>query len=233
MDRVIAIIVAAGKGLRMNSPVRKQFHVLAGQPIIVHTLRRFDTCDLLDHIIIVLPEDDIEFCRDQFIKPLQYNKKITLVAGGKRRQDSVYNGLQAIDEDKGVVVVHDGVRPFVSHEKITACIAGARKCGACILGIPAYDTLKRISADRFVLETLDRARIWLAQTPQAFRTELLKKAHELAKKNGFSGTDDASIVEQLDIEVKIIQGSRNNIKITNQQDIKLASRLMEFASCPG
>jgi 2-C-methyl-D-erythritol 4-phosphate cytidylyltransferase len=226
-DPVIAIIVAAGRGLRMNDPVRKQYHTLAGQPIIVHTLRRFDTYKPIDQLIVVIPEDDVEFCRDKIINPSQLAKRIMLVAGGERRQDSVYNALKEMDQKGGIVVIHDGVRPFISHADIAGCIAGARKYGACILGVPADDTLKHAGTDKFVLNTLQREGVWLVQTPQAFQSELIKNAHEQARKDGFTGTDDASIVEWMNKEVKIIRGSRTNIKITYQDDLKLAVRLLE------
>ena len=222
MSRVPAIIVAAGKGIRMNDPVRKQYHSLAGLPIIVHTLRVFDTSEMISQIFLVVPEDDLEFCRDKIIIQADPVKKITLVPGGPVRQDSVYNGLQAIEPNAGIVVIHDGVRPFVSHHKLEACMDGAKKWGACILGIPAYDTLKRVTSSGTVIETLERDSIWLAQTPQVFRYDLIKKAHEQARKKGYTGTDDASLVELLGVEVKILDGTRNNIKITNWEDLDRA-----------
>lgn len=227
MARVPAIIVAAGKGVRMNDPVRKQYHSLAGLPIIVHTLRVFDTSKMISQIFLVVPEDDLEFCRAKIIIQANPVKRITLVAGGPVRQASVYNGLQAIHPDAGIVVIHDGVRPFVSHRQLEACIVGAMKWGACILGIPAYDTLKRVTATGTIIETLERDSIWLAQTPQAFRYDLIQKAHEQARQKGYTGTDDASLVELLGVEVKILNGTRNNIKITNMEDLDRARILLE------
>lgn len=227
MTKVIAIIVAAGKGIRMNDPVRKQYQQVADFPIVVHTLRVFDSCQMIDEMFLVIPKEDLEFCRNKILFPADLKKNIYLVPGGPKRQDSVYNGLKAIDTDYCIVVIHDGVRPFITHDQLEACINGAKKHGACILGIPAYDTLKRVSSTGTIVNTLERDAIWLAQTPQAFRYDLITKAHEVARHQNFTGTDDASLIEQLGLEVKIINGSRDNIKITNPEDLKLARILLE------
>ena len=227
MTKVIAIIVAAGKSIRMNATVRKQYQPVAGFPIVVHTLKAFDSCQMIDEICLVIPEEDLEFCRNQIVSPANLKKNIYLVAGGPKRQDSVYNGLKAIGTDSCLVVIHDGVRPFITHDQLEACINGAKKHGACILGIPAYDTLKHVSSTGTIVDTLERDTIWLAQTPQAFRYDLITKAHEVAREQNFTATDDAALVEQMGLEVKILTGSRENIKITNQQDLKLARILFE------
>ena len=224
---VAAVIVAAGKGIRMQDPLRKQYLPLAGLPILAHTLAVIDDCDLVGHIYLVIPQDDIDFCRENILGRIKPVRKVHLVAGGARRQESVYNGLQQIDPDCRIVLIHDGVRPFVQHDQLTACINGARKFGACILGVPAYDTLKQINKSGNIVDTIARDAIWLAQTPQAFRYDLIKKAHDQARLDGYQGTDDASLVERLGGAVKIIRGSRRNIKITNQEDLKLARALLE------
>ena len=151
-----------------------------------------------------------------------------LIAGGVERQDSVYNGLKAVDSDGGIVLIHDGVRPFVRQEHLVACINGAAELGACILGIPAFDTVKKVNATNEITQTLKRDKLWLAQTPQAFQLKLIIKAHEAAKQEGFIATDDASLVERLGEIVKIIPGNRGNIKITNQEDLKLAQALFRI-----
>ena len=227
MPKVFAIIVAAGKGLRMDDSKRKQYLRVAGIPVIVHTLRVFDSCDAIDKIYLVLPEEDLDFGRDEIISATDWVKEIILVAGGPRRQDSVYNGLQAVDAENSIVVIHDGVRPPVTPDQLKACINAARKHGACILGLPAFDTLKRVSTADTIVETLDRDTIWFAQTPQAFRYDLIIKAHKHARQHGLKATDDASLIEQLGLEVKIIEGSRRNIKITNPDDLKLARILLK------
>ena len=223
---VAAVIVAAGKGVRMQEPLRKQYLSLAGLPILARTLLIFDDCDLVDHIYLVIPEDDLDFCRKKIISQVKVNRDIDLVSGGARRQDSVYNGLQKIDPNCSIVVIHDGVRPFVNNDQLIATIKGARKFGACILGVPAYDTLKQVDAGDNIVDTLQRDTIWLAQTPQTFRCDLIKKAHKKAREEGYRGTDDASLVERLGVPVKIIRGSRGNIKITHKEDLEIAQCLL-------
>lgn len=223
---VYAIIVAAGKGIRMSSAGRKQYIALGGIPMLSRTLSVFDRCDRIDRIIMAVPEDDIDFCRNEIIPAAKMKNNTILVSGGTRRQDSVYNSLKAIETDDGIVLIHDGVRPFVNPEHLVACIKGAQEHGACILGIPAFDTVKHVNKKNEIVETKKREPLWLAQTPQAFQLQLIRKAHEIAKQEGFTGTDDASLVERLGEIVKIIPGSRNNIKITNQEDLKLAHAIL-------
>ena len=224
---IAAIIVAAGKGIRMQDSLRKQYLPLAGLPILAQTLIVFGGCDLIDHIYLVVPRDDFDFCRDNVLARSKLVGNVTLVAGGDRRQESVYRGLQQIDAGCSIVAIHDGVRPFVQHDQIAACINGARKFGSCILGIPAYDTLKQVDKSGNIVNTIARDAIWLAQTPQAFRFELIKKAHDQACLDGYQGTDDASLVERMGLAVRIIRGSRSNIKITNQEDLKISRALLE------
>ena len=226
---VAAIIVAAGKGVRMQDSMRKQYLPLAGLPIIAHTLTIFGNCDLIDHIYLIIPRDDFVFCRESILGRIKLTGSVKLVTGGARRQESVYRGLQQIDPDCRIVIIHDGVRPFVQHDQIAACINGAREFGSCVLGIPAYDTLKQVDKSGNIVNTRARDSIWLAQTPQAFRYDLIKKAHDQARQDGYQGTDDASLVERLGAAVKIIRGSRRNIKITNQEDLIIARALLEKA----
>ncbi len=224
---VVAIIVAAGQGLRLQNPLRKQYLPLADLPILAHTLTIIDGCDLVDYIFLVIPPEDMDFCRKNILNPIKPTHPVELIAGGTRRQESVYNGVQQIAPDCDLVVIHDGVRPFVGPDQFTACINGARDYGACILGIPAYDTLKQVDKFENIVDTVARGAIWLAQTPQAFRYDLIKKAHDQARKDGYLGTDDASLVERLGGTVKILRGSRNNLKITTEEDLKIARALLE------
>jgi 2-C-methyl-D-erythritol 4-phosphate cytidylyltransferase len=224
---VHAIIVAAGKGMRMNDSVRKQYIALDGIPILKHTLTLFDSCQLVSQIILVAPKEDFDFCRNNILLPAKFQKNIKLVAGGPERQDSVYNGLQIVEPDEGIIVIHDGVRPFVRQEQLAACIKGAAEFGACIIGIPAFDTVKQVNAKNEIIQTHKRDSLWLAQTPQAFRAKLIIKAHEAAKQDRFTGTDDASLVERLGQAVKIIPGCRSNIKITSKEDLELARAILQ------
>ena len=224
---VSAIIVAAGKGLRMNNAVRKQYLLLAGRPILAHTLMVFDASEPIDRIVMVVPEADLDFCAETVISPLTLQKEVCLVAGGPQRQDSVYNGLRALDPKTDWVVIHDGVRPLIRVEKLAECIAGARRHRACIFGLPAGDTVKKVKQTGFVETTLDRQGIWLAQTPQAFEYDLILTAHQKARDAGYKGTDDALLVERMGVEVKVITGSRQNIKITTPEDLEVAQVLMQ------
>jgi len=226
---VSAIIVAAGQGIRMNDAVRKQYLMIGDRPIIAHTLLAFDICDRIDEIVVVIPKDDVDYCNKTLIAPLGLKKKTHLVFGGVERQDSVYNGLLALDQKTYTVVIHDGVRPFVQSQEIAACIDGAEESGACILGLPVSDSLKRVGESGRIDKTLIRNNIWRAQTPQVFRYELIRNAHETARKDRFSATDDALLVERLGIDVKIISGSKNNIKITTRQDLALAQAILNSA----
>ena len=177
---VSALIVAAGKGIRMNDAVRKQYLPLAGRLVLSHTLAVFDGCHLISKIFLVIPRKDFDFCRKNILP--MFIKEIDLVAGGKERQDSVYNGLIAVGENNGIVIIHDGVRPFVNKKMLESCVRGAKKHGACIIGVPVQDTLKKISGPGNIEKTIARDNIWLAQTPQAFKYDVIRKAHEYARK---------------------------------------------------
>ncbi|MBU4259896.1 MAG: 2-C-methyl-D-erythritol 4-phosphate cytidylyltransferase [Proteobacteria bacterium] len=225
---VSAIIVAAGKSIRMDDRDRKQYLLLDDRPVISHTIAVFDECNTIDEIFLVVPEEDFVFCNDNILNRQNFQKKVSLVPGGAKRQDSVYNGLLAIDDmDNSIVVIHDGVRPFIRSEHLTECITCANDYDACIFGIPAYDTLKRINGSGFIENTIERNTIWLAQTPQAFKYNLIRRAHENAIRTGIKGTDDAMLVEQLGIKIKVIRGSRCNVKITTKEDLLLARAMVK------
>jgi 2-C-methyl-D-erythritol 4-phosphate cytidylyltransferase len=224
---IAAIIVAAGKGVRMQGSLRKQYLPLAGLPILAHTLTVWGNCESVGRIYLVIPRDDFDLCRERILDRITLAAKVTLVAGGVRRQESVYRGLQQLDPGCRIVVIHDGVRPFVQPDQIAACIRGAQKFGACILGIPAYDTLKQVDAAGNIVRTTARQAVWLAQTPQAFRCDLIKQAHDRARLDGYQGTDDASLVERMGVPVRIIRGSRSNLKITTKEDLEIARALLE------
>ena len=224
---VSAIIVAAGKGIRMKGKMRKQYLDLSGQPVLVHSIVAFDSCSLVEEIFLVIPKKDVEYCQKKILSLLDLKNHINFVHGGAKRQDSVYNGLQAINKNTDTVVIHDGVRPFIKTEDLKRCILGSKKFGACILGTPASDTLKSVDKSDIIETTLSRDNIWLAQTPQAFQYDLILKAHETARRDGYVGTDDASLVERLGEDVKIISGSRFNIKITKKEDLAIAKVMFD------
>lgn len=220
---IAAIVVAAGKGVRMGLGLPKQFLSLKGIPLVCHSIRSLSF--LVDRLILVLAEEDIPYCRDHVLAGQDFALPVELVAGGLQRQDSVFSGLSMLGPEDRWVVIHDGVRPFVPIKALQQCIQVARKTGACILGIPAIDTLKQVNDLGLVQGTLDRTGIWQAQTPQVFRTELVMQAHRKARAEGYSGTDDASLVERMGHPVSMVQGSRYNIKITTPEDLRVAEAI--------
>ena len=235
--KVFAIIPAAGLGTRM-APVSsakdpkphlsKQFTELAGTPILIHTLRRFAAVEEVSEIWIALRENEIEGFRERLQKETDAveRKKIELVVGGEHRQQSVEHALSALTAGADdIVLVHDAVRPLVTSDIIHEVIAAARKYGAAIAGLPAVDTVKQVdrTAEGAIIKaTIPRASIVLAQTPQGFRYELIKKVFDEASADGFTGTDEASLAERAGHEVAVVMGSPKNIKITNPGDMELA-----------
>jgi len=226
--KITALIVAAGKGRRMGSAVGKQFLPLGGRAILAHTLIAFDQTVIVDQIMVVLPAGGVGYCQDNIIDHLSLKKKIELVAGGAHRQDSVYKGLCKIgaEGEDGIVLIHDGVRPFIQPERIAETIVTARDVGACILAVPVADTLKKADQNDQIRSTLDRKSIWMAQTPQTFRFPVIWQAHKAARKDGYLGTDDAQLVERLKKPVAILSGSRYNIKITTPEDLEMAEMIL-------
>ena len=224
-----AVIVSAGKGKRMKRATPKQYLPLQGIPVLSHTLLTFNQCPEVDNIILVVPYNDMAYCRDQILSGLKIDKAITVVAGGARRQDSVLNGILAIDDKLGIVVIHDGVRPLVQPKLISRCIKEAEIHGACILGIPLQDTIKSVTQHARVQKTLLREGMWLAQTPQAFQYKLIREAHEKAQNDGFEATDDASLLERMGIPVLVLAGSTHNLKITTKEDLILADAFLSHS----
>jgi len=213
----------------MGHPTRKQYLVLEGRPILLHTLIVFESCPDIDEIVVVLPESDIKNFRESLLPEMNGKTPVRTVSGGRERQDSVFNGLDSLAKSTRIVVIHDGVRPMIRKNDITACIETARLKGACILGVPAYDTVKTVDKEGQVTRTLDRECIRMAQTPQAFAYDAILNAHRLAREKGFAGTDDASLLEWTGSPVAVLPGSRFNIKITTPEDLALARALMAAA----
>ncbi len=225
------IIVAAGVGLRMGSTIKKQYLCLNKTPILTHTIKVFDKCDYIHEIILVVPEQDKDYCKINIIDHYEFKKKIHVVQGGKTRQDSVFSGLKYLDEllesaKKNIVMIHDGVRPFVDDAIIANCINSAIKNGASIPAVKITDTIKQINPDLSVQKTLDRELVYCAQTPQTFKLDLILKAYERAIKINFTGTDDASLMENAGHKVNIVAGSKHNIKITTPEDLVLGKYLL-------
>ncbi|NOY70075.1 MAG: 2-C-methyl-D-erythritol 4-phosphate cytidylyltransferase [Deltaproteobacteria bacterium] len=228
MPDVFAVIVAAGRGTRMGGDVLKQYLDMGGLSILSRTLEVFILHRQIGRIYLVVPENDFDFCRKMVIAPLMGSgREIHLIAGGKTRFDSVENGLAAIPASEGIVLVHDGVRPFVTPDIISACMAEAVKTKACIAAVPVADTLKMVSNGR-ITSTLERNSIFMAQTPQAFDLSLLKASFAFARSTGFTATDEAALVEHYGKPVSIVAGSRANIKITTPDDLALARALLHL-----
>ena len=224
----IAIITAAGWGVRMAGDRPKQFLLLDDRPILAVTLSHFQNCPSIDAIILVAPEKEIEHCRREVVEPYNLNKVIKIIKGGKRRQDSVRLGLEASEGIYQIVVIHDGVRPFISQELIERAVTETRKHRAVIAALPAKETVKEVDKEGFVLKTHNREKIWLVQTPQAFYFKDIMAAHQKAKKEGWNDiTDDALLMERIRMRVKVIPGSEQNIKITTPHDLELARYIIK------
>jgi 2-C-methyl-D-erythritol 4-phosphate cytidylyltransferase len=204
---------------------KKQFLKLEGIPILIHTLRKFAACPEVTEIFIAAPLGDQSEI-ETMLATESLGGKVTIVKGGTRRQDSVENCLRSVSPETDLVAVHDAVRPFVSPALISAVIKEASQTGASILGILTVDTVKQVERNR-ILGTIPRERVVLAQTPQVFRYGILKQAFEKARADDFHGTDEASLVEHLGIEITVVKGSDSNIKITTPADLELARFYLE------
>ena len=205
---------------------RKPYLELDDRPILSHTIGVFDQSSVVDAIFVIVDEMDFDVCRSAVIGPYNFQKVAGLVSGGETRQDSVCNGLKALPKDTDFVVVHDGVRPFVTDEMIFTCLEAAADWGAAVAAVPVKDTIKITDSDGFVVDTPDRSRLWSVQTPQVFRRDLLIEAHQHARQEGIQLTDDAALVEQLGLKVKCVMGSYSNLKITTPEDLIVAEGLM-------
>jgi 2-C-methyl-D-erythritol 4-phosphate cytidylyltransferase len=225
--KVSAIIAAGGIGKRMGASRPKQYIELSGRPIICRTLDRFRELKDIDELIVVVPADYVNSFKSDIIDRYNYPQAWKNAAGGLHRQDSVRNGFDLVSKDCNVVLVHDGVRPFISARLIEKSIETAFKEGAAIVAAPVKETIKKAGRDRLISGTVDRQGLWGAQTPQAFRYEILKKAMETAYRDNFYGTDEASIVERIGVRVKIVEGDYKNIKITTPDDILVAEAIVK------
>lgn len=210
----------------MGSATPKQFLTLGGVPLLVHTLRALESAEEIVEIILAVPEADREFCLREIVTPHRLTKVRRIVAGGAQRQDSVRHGLQAVSDGIEFVLVHDAVRPFVTREMIRLVIDAAAKHGAALVAIPMKDTVKQVGPDGLVESTVDRGRLWLAQTPQAFRRSIFEEAHRKAELEGLQGTDDTQLVERLGYPVAIVEGSGENIKITRPEDFAIGEAIL-------
>lgn len=222
-----AIIVAAGKSERFGDPLPKQFHEVAGRPLLSWAIEKFEIASSIDKIVVVVAADYQLETSQKIIDPFGFNKVVKVVSGGDSRQESVLKGLEALPESTKVVAIHDGVRALVAPGDIDKVVKLALAEKAAMLALPATDTLKKVK-NQEVVETLERNQIWLAQTPQAFEYQLILKAHRKFADNpkGAIVTDDASLVEALGIKVKVVKPSSLNLKITTAEDMNYAETVL-------
>jgi 2-C-methyl-D-erythritol 4-phosphate cytidylyltransferase len=225
--KIFAIIPAAGSGTRIGGDIKKQFLPLKGKPIIVHTLQQFEHCSDVDEVALALPESamsEMELIAERY----RLHKISKMVLGGVKRQDSVRNVLDRLTlKESDIVIVHDGVRPFIETKRITHLLKVCKEYDAAVLAVQPKDTIRRSTGGGFFDQTMDRTALWLIQTPQAFRAKLLVKAYEKAKKDKYYSTDEAALVERLGVKIRIVEGSYDNIKITTPEDLELGLLIFE------
>ncbi len=217
----------------MGRDVPKQFLQLGDVPLLVHALRVIDASPIIDAIVMVVPKDDVRYCQRELLPRFAFAKIHQVVSGGPRRQDSVWNGLQAVEARDGIVLVHDAVRPFVTEAMVRNVVDHARTHGAAVVAVPIRDTVKRVTPDGMIDTTLDRQSLWLAQTPQAFNIGVLRDAHRLSQQHDVEATDDACLVEQLGHAVSIVNGSADNMKMTRPEDLVVGEAILSTKGhCP-
>lgn len=234
--KIAVIVPAAGLGTRMGrssaektGTSRKQFMLLDGSPILLHTVRKFAASDRVRDIVVAVRAEDVEWVRELVTREFP-GRRVRVVEGGNSRQQSVENALGSLDRDTDLVAVHDAVRPFIDLDLIHKVLDAAAETGAAIVGVAPVDTVKQVNRGTGqvrVRTTLPRDRLVLAQTPQVFRYDLLKRAFQSARDDSFIGTDEASLVERLDVEVTVVLGSDRNIKITKPADMDLARLFLQ------
>jgi 2-C-methyl-D-erythritol 4-phosphate cytidylyltransferase len=225
--KVFAVVPAAGSGTRIGGEIKKQFLPIKGKPIIVYTLQQFEHCPEVDEIAVAVPESAVS-AMESVVAQYRLHKVSKIISGGKKRQDSVRNVLDKIlMKDSDIVLVHDGVRPFIEIKRIVHLLKICKEHDAAVLAVQPKDTIRRSMDGSFFNQTLDRSALWLIQTPQAFRAKILIKAFNKAKKDKFFSTDEAALVERLGIKVRIVEGNYDNIKITTPEDIELGRLILE------
>lgn len=222
--KVTMLIAAAGSGSRMQLTINKQFIPLGEQSVLSRTIQQISSSKYVDSIIVIGQEQELKLI-DSFFKNIQIDYK--LVVGGTTRQDSILNGLKALDEDSKIIATHDGARPFVTTQAINEVLLAVEETGASVLAHPVKDTIKFSTNGNYIAYTPERSLLWAVQTPQVFYREILEQAYKQAYDEGYQGTDDCSLVEKCGYKVKIVQGDYTNIKITTPEDLLFAEILQE------
>ncbi|HHV75297.1 MULTISPECIES: 2-C-methyl-D-erythritol 4-phosphate cytidylyltransferase [unclassified Thermoanaerobacterium] len=224
---ISAIVVAAGKGRRMGTKLNKVFLKLNGKPVLYYTLNVFEKLSELNEIILVVSNEDIDYCRREIIDKYNFKKVKQIVAGGMERQESVFNGLKAVNSRCDIVMIHDGARPFIDEATLKKGIEESKHHSAVGIAVPVKDTIKVVDDDNFVVDTPDRTNLMAIQTPQIFEYRLIYEAHLKAMEDGFLGTDDTVLVERLGHKVKLVEGSYRNIKITTPEDLIISEAFLK------
>lgn len=226
--KTTVIILAAGKGKRMNSNINKQYIEINNKPILVYTLEKFQESECIDEIVLVVGKEDIEYVEKEIKNKYCFEKINYVVEGGVERQDSVYEGIKKVSNDTDIILIHDGARPFVSISNIRKLVNEIPIHKACILGVKVKDTIKMVDNDGYIVNTPDRKNLYAAQTPQGFLKDIIEKAYEIGINENKFFTDDSMLVEEyLNTKVKVVEGSYENIKITTKEDIDIAKRYIE------
>ena len=226
-DCEFAVVIAAGgSGTRFGGDIPKQYVELCGYPVIAHTIKSFENCDLISEIIIVTHRDYVVYCQD-LARELNFKKITTVIEGGKTRQESVFKGIKQLSDDITHVLIHDAARPNISGDTINRICETLVEHSACAVGVKVADTVKVSEDGEFISETLDRSKLWQIQTPQAFKKELILKCHKNAAFEGFEATDDCMIAEKYGVKIKLVEGNRANLKITDFNDLAVMEGLMK------
>ena len=226
----IAVVLAAGRGSRMQSAVQKQYLHIGGRPVLYYSLKQFEDFDGVDEIILVTGENEIEYCREEIVNTYNLKKVTGIIPGGKERYHSVYEGLCAAKECD-YVFIHDGARPFLDRSILERVLEAVREYRACVVGMPVKDTIKIADENQFAAQTPDRSSLWMVQTPQVFEYNLIKDAYTRMMEAGVAGvTDDAMVLERMSgMQVKLVEGSYQNIKITTPEDLLVAEAFLKQA----
>ena len=223
---VSAVVVAAGKGTRMKSNFNKLYLSLDGIPVLAKTLLSLENSKRVNEIVLVVNESEIEYCYKNFIEQYDIKKVKSVVEGGFDRQESVYNGIVATNEEADIILIQDGARPFIKEKYIEDSIEGALEYGAACIGVRVKDTIKQVDNDGIIIDSPDRDRLWPIQTPQAFKRNVIFEGHGMAIADGFRGTDDSVLAERIGYQVKMVEGDYENIKITTPIDLEIAKTIV-------
>ncbi len=226
IEDISVIMPAAGLSLRMGADVRKPFIMIGEKPIFFYTLEKFYNLKRVKEIIFVVNQKDLNTVKEKWSDELKAYKVTKVIAGGERRQDSIYNGLSQLDPDTKIILIHDAVRPLVYNEEIKAVIKSTEEIGAAIVASPMKLTVKKADSSLNIIKTVPRHDLWMAQTPQGFKRDLIVNAYEKIRDSNVEFTDDAEVVEKAGHTVGIVSGSYDNIKITTREDLKLAEVML-------